>query len=252
MVRVAQQADLRRDSRIGTKHLLLGLLLATGDPAVRRLSRLGADYDAARTEIARLRSTRHRSALTNRAARNTGKPETQASPKHRQARNTGKPETQASPKHRRTRNAGEPGGINPPGLPASVLVPEVRLWPSRTRPRAVVSTRSGHRPANPGPADGGPSAGHRSVSIERCRTGRCRTGRCRTGRCRTGRCRTGRCRTERCRTGRCRTGRCGTGRCGAAPPPARRPAGGRRSGQAVAGTSPMTRRMCTSPLTVRT
>ena len=56
MVRAGQEANLLRDARIGTEHLLLGLLMATGDPAVRRLSGLGVDYDAARTEIVRLRS----------------------------------------------------------------------------------------------------------------------------------------------------------------------------------------------------
>jgi hypothetical protein len=55
-VRAAEQARLLRDTRIGTEHLLLGLLVAADDPAVRRLSGLGADYDTARTEIARLRS----------------------------------------------------------------------------------------------------------------------------------------------------------------------------------------------------
>ncbi len=55
MVRAAGQARLLGDDRIGTEHLLLGLLLATGNAAVRRLADLGVDYGAARTEVARLR-----------------------------------------------------------------------------------------------------------------------------------------------------------------------------------------------------
>jgi ATP-dependent Clp protease ATP-binding subunit ClpC len=56
MVRAAQQANVLGDQRIGTEHLLLGLLLATSEPTVRRLSGLGVGYDAARAEIARLRA----------------------------------------------------------------------------------------------------------------------------------------------------------------------------------------------------
>jgi ATP-dependent Clp protease ATP-binding subunit ClpA len=56
MVRAAQHARLLGDDRIGTKHLLLGLLTVTGNAAVRRLSDVGVDYDAVRSEIARIRS----------------------------------------------------------------------------------------------------------------------------------------------------------------------------------------------------
>jgi ATP-dependent Clp protease ATP-binding subunit ClpA len=51
-------AEARRcgDDRIGTEHLLLGLLAGTGNAAVRRLSDVGVDDDGARIEIDRLRA----------------------------------------------------------------------------------------------------------------------------------------------------------------------------------------------------
>jgi ATP-dependent Clp protease ATP-binding subunit ClpA len=55
MVRAAQQARSMGDDRIGTEHLLLGIL-ATDNAAVRGLSTLGVTYDAARAEIQRLRA----------------------------------------------------------------------------------------------------------------------------------------------------------------------------------------------------
>ncbi|GID97816.1 Clp protease N-terminal domain-containing protein [Amorphoplanes digitatis] len=56
MVRAARQARRLGDDRIGTEHLLLGLLQATGDPTVGRLSDLGVTYDAVHAEIERLRA----------------------------------------------------------------------------------------------------------------------------------------------------------------------------------------------------
>jgi hypothetical protein len=44
------------DDFIGTEHLLLGLLVARNNAAVRRLRELGVYYDAARAEIGRLRA----------------------------------------------------------------------------------------------------------------------------------------------------------------------------------------------------
>jgi ATP-dependent Clp protease ATP-binding subunit ClpC len=55
LTRAAQHAKFGGDDRIGTEHLLLGLLLARDNPAVRALSQLGVDYAAVRAEIARLR-----------------------------------------------------------------------------------------------------------------------------------------------------------------------------------------------------
>ena len=56
MVRAAQQARLLGDDQIGTEHLLLGLLAATDNAAVRGLQELGVSYDTARAEITRLRA----------------------------------------------------------------------------------------------------------------------------------------------------------------------------------------------------
>jgi ATP-dependent Clp protease ATP-binding subunit ClpC len=56
IVRAAQQARLLGDDRIGTEHLLLGLLLATDAPWVHRLSDVGVHYHAVRAEIRRLRA----------------------------------------------------------------------------------------------------------------------------------------------------------------------------------------------------
>jgi ATP-dependent Clp protease ATP-binding subunit ClpA len=56
VARAADEATALGDARIGTEHLLLGLLTATQHTSVRRLLGLGVDYDAARAEIARLRT----------------------------------------------------------------------------------------------------------------------------------------------------------------------------------------------------
>ncbi|MET8153492.1 Clp protease N-terminal domain-containing protein [Actinoplanes sp. NPDC049668] len=56
MVRAARQARQLGYDRIGTEHLLLGLLQATADPTVGRLSDLGVTYAATRAEIERLRA----------------------------------------------------------------------------------------------------------------------------------------------------------------------------------------------------
>lgn len=55
IVRAAQQARQMGDDRIGTEHLLLGLLLAIEEPPVRRLADLGIDYETVRAAVGRLR-----------------------------------------------------------------------------------------------------------------------------------------------------------------------------------------------------
>jgi len=56
LVRAAQQARLLGDEHIGTEHLLLGLLCAADNTAVRGLRELGVTYDTARAEVGRLRA----------------------------------------------------------------------------------------------------------------------------------------------------------------------------------------------------
>lgn len=56
MTQAARQARQFADDRIGTEHLLLGLLMLNDSPAVTRLTALGVDYASARAELARLRT----------------------------------------------------------------------------------------------------------------------------------------------------------------------------------------------------
>ncbi|MEJ3750297.1 Clp protease N-terminal domain-containing protein [Actinomycetes bacterium KLBMP 9797] len=56
MTQAARQAQQLANDRIGTEHLLLGLLMLSDSPAVRRLTALGMDYTSARAEIARFRT----------------------------------------------------------------------------------------------------------------------------------------------------------------------------------------------------
>ncbi|GIE95405.1 Clp protease N-terminal domain-containing protein [Paractinoplanes rishiriensis] len=56
LVRAAEQARQWGDDHIGTEHMLLGLLAATDNAAVRRLREAGVTYQAASAEIIRLRA----------------------------------------------------------------------------------------------------------------------------------------------------------------------------------------------------
>ena len=55
-VRAADEARRLGDDRIGRDHLLLGVLRAGDDPAVRRLAAAGVDYASAYAEIVRRRA----------------------------------------------------------------------------------------------------------------------------------------------------------------------------------------------------
>jgi len=56
MVRAARAARALGDARIGTEHLLLGVLRAIDDPAVRRLTGVGVTYQTVHAEITRFRA----------------------------------------------------------------------------------------------------------------------------------------------------------------------------------------------------
>jgi ATP-dependent Clp protease ATP-binding subunit ClpC len=56
VVRAAGEARRLGDDRIGRDHLLLGLLRAGDDPAVRRLAAAGVDYASAYAGIVRRRA----------------------------------------------------------------------------------------------------------------------------------------------------------------------------------------------------
>jgi ATP-dependent Clp protease ATP-binding subunit ClpA len=56
ITQAARQAKQLADDRIGTEHLLLGLLTLSNSPAVSALTALGVNYTSANAEIARLRT----------------------------------------------------------------------------------------------------------------------------------------------------------------------------------------------------